>query len=377
MQAANHRPSRLNIDLSAVQFNYRQIMKHLPAQTKGVAVIKANAYGHGALAVAQALEEEVDAFAVAVSDEALELRESGIQSELIILGYTDPGDASLHADHNIGLTILSLSWLQDTYNELQTDKRLKLHLKIDTGMSRLGVRSVKEAQKIIDFIAEYSDQLILESVFTHHATADSKVSNHQKQVIIQSSLFQNYQENLDFSQLEKNPYFHQSNSALSLWYPELTLDAVRLGIAIYGINPSNSALDLPYELKPALSLESELIFVKQMMGQERISYGAAYEAKKDEWIATLPFGYADGWQRRYGQGYALVDGKRCPFVGRVCMDQCMISLPEYYPEGTQVTLVGESGQERISLESIADEVDTIAYEIACLFTDRLPRKYSS
>ncbi|NLG05167.1 MAG: alanine racemase, partial [Clostridia bacterium] len=104
---------------------------------------------------------------------------------------------------------------------------------------------------------------------------------------------------------------------------------------------------------------------------------AAYEAKKNEWIATLPFGYADGWQRRYGQGYALVDGKRCPFVGRVCMDQCMISLPEYYPEGTKVTLVGESGQERISLESIADEVDTIAYEIACLFTDRLPRKYSS
>lgn len=377
MKAASHRPSQIKIDLSAVQFNYRQIMDQLPKQTKGIAVIKANAYGHGALAIAQALEDEVDAFAVAVSDEALELRQSGIQTELIVLGYTDSRDAGLHADHDIGLTILSLSWLQDTCNKLKTDNKLKLHLKVDTGMSRIGVRSVKEAQEIIDFIAAHADQLSLESIFTHHATADSKSESHQNQVLSQASLFQNYQDNLDISNLEQEPYFHQSNSALSLWYPDLTLDAVRLGIAIYGINPSNRAVDLPYELKPALSLESELAFVKQMKGQERISYGATYEAKKDEWIATLPLGYADGWQRRYGSGYALVDGKRCPFVGRICMDQCMISLPEYYPEGTKVTLVGESGQEKISLESIADEVDTIAYELVCLFSDRLPRKYLS
>lgn len=377
MKAANHRPSQIKIDLSAVQFNYRQIMNHLPEETKGIAVIKADGYGHGALEVARALEVEVDAFAVAVPDEALELRQEGIRTELIVLGYTDPEDASLHADQDIGLTILSLAWLEETCSHLKTDSSLKLHLKVDTGMSRLGVRSVEEAQEIVDFIAEHPERLILESVFTHHATADSKEESHQDQVDSQTALFQNYQENLDFSSLRQEPYFHQSNSALSLWYPELTLDAVRLGIALYGINPSNRAIALPYELKPALSLESEIAFVKQMKGQEKISYGAAYEAEKDEWIASLPLGYADGWQRRYEAGYALVDGKKCPFAGRICMDQCMISLPRYYPVGTKVTLVGENGGERISLESIADQADTIAYELACLFTDRLSRKYSS
>lgn len=377
MKAANHRPSQIKIDLSAVQFNYRQIMNRLPHETKGIAVIKADGYGHGALEVARALEGEAEAFAVAVSDEALDLRQADIETDLIVLGYTDPEDASLHADQDIGLTIISLSWLEETCSHLKPGNSLRLHLKVDTGMSRLGVRSVEEAQEIVDFIAARPGQVILESVFTHHATADSKEESHQDQVAGQAALFQTYQENLDFTSLKQEPYFHQSNSALSLWYPELTLDAVRLGIALYGINPSNTAVALPYELKPALSLESEIAFVKQMKGQEKVSYGATYKAEKGEWIASLPLGYADGWQRRYEKGYALVDGKKCPFAGRICMDQCMISLPEYYPEGTKVTLVGENGRERISLEAMADQADTIAYELACLFTDRLPRKYSS
>lgn len=372
-----HRPTRAIVSLSAIIHNYRTIKQSLPRRQAVIAVIKANAYGHGAVRLAQALSAETDGFAVALSDEALELREAGIANEIFILGLTSVDDAWLHAHNQIGVTFQSLDWLKAVYNKrlASNGKRLKLHLKVDSGMGRIGARSHEEAQKIIDYVANHQDLFELNGIFTHFATADG-ISGHEKvKVRAQLDAFAEITDNLKVDHLHVKPILHQSNSALALWYPEETLDAVRLGIALYGVNPSNGENPLPLDLQPALSLESTIISVKKMHAGDTVSYGATYTAEEDEWIATLPIGYADGWSRRLVGLDTIVEGQRCPTVGRICMDQTMIHLPYEVAVGTKVTLIGENRGEKITAEEVGAYEDTIGYEVLCAISDRVPREY--
>jgi len=175
---------------------------------------------------------------------------------------------------------------------------------------------------------------------------------------------------------EKPKFLHSGNSAATLRFPETHLNAVRTGISMYGLTPSSEISSmLPFPLKPAFSLHTKLVHVKKVQKGEKISYGATYETKEDEWIGTLPIGYADGWIRKLQGQEVLVNGKRAPIVGRICMDQCMIKLPSYMPVGTKVTLIGEQGNDCISVDEIANKLETINYEITCMIAGRIPRVY--
>lgn len=378
MTPSVHRPTRAIISLPAIIHNYRTIKHSFAPKQKVVAVIKANGYGHGAVHLAQALQAEADGFAVAVSDEALELRAAGIQNPLFILGLTEPQYAWLHAGQHIGVTFDSRAWLQTVYDmrDQFSGQKLQLHLKVDSGMGRIGIRDASAGQEIINFITSHQDLFELTSIFTHFATADGIDIADVAKVQAQITRFKTIVTALDLSTLVTKPQLHQSNTALSLWYPEATLDIVRLGIGLYGINPSNGQHQLPLDLKPALTLETAIIHVKQMQAGETISYGAAYSASEGEWIATLPIGYADGWSRSLIGLDALVNGERCPTVGRICMDQCMIRLPYEMPIGTKVTLIGTNGSECITAEEVGEQAGTIGYEIVCAISDRVPRVYS-
>lgn len=380
MTIGYHRPSKAIVSLDAIIHNYFSVKKHIGNKAV-MAVVKADGYGLGAVKIAEALQSRgADGFAVAVADEALELRDAGIIAPIMVLGLTDPDDAWLLANLEIGVTVSSLDYLKyakkhdKDYSRLH---QLNVHLKVDSGMGRIGVRSVKEAQKIIDYIAKHPKKFRLASVFTHYATADSFTDHGKGKVQAQSDFFEDLLSQLDYSALGYTPIFHQSNSALSVWHPEKTMDAARLGIGLYGSKPSMEDVSSPVDFQQALTVETEIIYVKQMHAGDTISYGAEYTAHEDEWVATLPIGYADGWQRSYLGLNAIVNGELCPSVGRICMDQMIISLPHEMPVGSKVTLIGTNGDHTIDVVDVAKHAGTIAHEVLTNLSPRLPRKYKS
>lgn len=380
MSIGYHRPSKAIVSLDAIIHNYKAVKKHIGNKAV-MAVVKADAYGLGAVKIADALQSRgTDGFAVAVTDEALELRDAGIIAPIMVLGLTDPDDAWLLANLEIGVTISSLDYLKYAKKhdkDFSRFHKLKVHLKVDSGMGRIGVRTVKEAQKIIDYIAKYPKKFQLSSIFTHYATADSFTEHGKDKVQAQSDFFEDLLAQLDYSALGYTPFFHQSNSALSVWHPEKTMDAARLGIGLYGSKPSMEDVSSPVDFQQALTLETEIIYVKQMHAGDTISYGAEYEASEDEWVATLPIGYADGWQRNYLGLNAIVDGELCPSVGRICMDQMIIRLPHEMSIGTKVTLIGTNGGQTVDVVDVARHSGTIAHEVLTNLSPRLPREYTA
>ncbi|MBP2624023.1 alanine racemase [Streptococcus oricebi] len=370
MKASPHRPTRAVVDLTAIAFNIKQIAAHLPQETKKWAVVKADAYGHGAVAVSSYLETEevVDGFCVSNIDEALELRAAGLKKKILVLGVSDLTALDLARTHQVCLTVASLDWL-DLLEEAGLDVTgLVCHIKVDSGMGRIGFRDSKSVQRAIERLEAAGAQV--EGIFTHFATADEP---DQEKFEEQLANFQALLAALP----QKPALIHASNSATSLWHAETVMQAVRLGDIIYGLNPSGDVLDLPYEIKPALSLESQLVHVKKLPENSSVGYGASYVTSQEEYIGTLPIGYADGWTRDM-QGFSvLVDGQFCPIVGRVSMDQTTIRLPKAYPLGTPVILIGSSGQAEITASQVAQQRATINYEVVCLLSDRVPRVYRS
>ncbi|MDO4670346.1 MAG: alanine racemase [Aerococcus sp.] len=381
MLTGKHRSTRCIISNSALQHNYLTIKNRLPHHAKVWAVVKADGYGHGAIPVAKALDAiGADGFCVAISDEALELRQAEITAPILILGITHPGYAWLHATENISVTVSSVAWLEAALaNRPASDTfpPLHVHLKVDTGMGRIGVRSLAEGQAIVDFIAEHPEAFILEGIFTHYATADGDSAREVALSDKQSERFDHFEATIDLSKLPNQPLFHRSNSALAVWQPDKTLDFARLGIALYGVNPSNGTMALPddLDLQPVLTWETKMDFVKQMHEGETISYGATYTASEGEWIATLPIGYADGFNRALTGFELIANGKRCPIVGRVCMDQCLIRLPEAMPVGTRVTIIGTNRGVTNTAEDISNYLNTIAHEVFCGISTRVQRVY--
>lgn len=371
MKPMNYRPAKIEIDLSAVKSNIKNLKATLAKGTEVIAVVKANGYGHGDVQVAKAaLEAGATQLAVALLEEAVKLRQAGITAPILVMGWVDPAFADVAIEHDITLTVFQSSWLDQYYANHDRQKKLSIHIKLDSGMGRIGLRTETELK---DFLAKIDcHQLNVQGVFTHFSTADEPSTAYYEQ---QLTRFESMLKIIQ-STIKKDLFVHIGNSAAALRQASDLFDAVRFGIGMYGLYPSAYIEESrPFNLKPALSLKTQLSHVKKVEAGEVISYGATYQANQAEWVGTIPVGYGDGIQRKWQGLDVLIDGKRMPIIGRVCMDQCMVRLDHAYPIGTEVTFIGQDGDESIQLEEIATHLGTINYEVACLLTDRLPRAY--
>ncbi|MNM92547.1 Alanine racemase [compost metagenome] len=352
----------------------------LPANTKFLACVKANAYGHGAVTIARELERYgADYLSVAFLDEALELRNAGITLPILILGYTPPEGIRVAWEHDITVNLFSEEVLMAITNldPSEFPHKLKVHIKIDTGMGRLGllpgedaVAFIREAQKI--------PHLEVEGMFTHFATADEEDKSY---TLEQYRRFQSVVHALRENGIDI-PIIHTGNSATAIDLPEITCQMARLGIALYGLYPSNEVMRDRVKLTPIMSLKTEAVMVKSLPEHSSISYGARYVTSGEEKIATIPIGYADGYSRMLsGKAQVLIRGHRVPVVGTICMDQCMVSLQpladkaEEIQAGEEVVLIGQQSGEEITADELASAIGTIHYELICMLAHRVSRVY--
>lgn len=364
-----HRKTYARISKKAIEHNLKKEQARLRDDCELFAVVKANGYGHGAVEIAKvARDAGVTGFCVALLEEALELRQAGITEPILILGIVDVEYVPIIAAKKLSVTVCSFVWVKEAKLKMKNQNNsLRIHLALDTGMGRIGFRTVSELTEAENTVAA-SKLFKFEGVFTHFATADKA---DETQFNKQLEKF-----NVLINSLKNKPRFiHVANSATALWHQQIPTNLVRYGIAMYGLNPSGNALKSPVSLEPAMELISELIQVKKIQPGDTVSYGATYKATDCEWVGTIPIGYADGWRRSLQGQTVLVDGHRCEIIGRVCMDQCMIRLPKVYPVGTTVVLVGKSGTDEVTMDELAEHSDTINYEIICGITARVPRIY--
>lgn len=368
-----HRPAAVYVDLSAIKQNIQQELAHLEPGQKLFAVIKANAYGHGAVRVAQlAAKNGVSGFCVAILDEALELRRAGITLPILVLGVTPEEYAPLAARNDISLTVPNFEWLNKADQEIEkAGLQLKIHLAVDSGMGRIGFSEDAEFLKANEFLLN-NPHFEVEGLFTHFASADSSDDSYFK---TQVKRFEHLKGLLKV----KPKWIHVDNTAASVFNKQVHSDIVRFGIGLYGLNPSSNPstpdLTAQIRLKPALSLESELVQVHTIHKGQGVGYGSTYIADCDQVIGTIPLGYADGFIRKF-QGFKIQVGEvYCPIVGRVCMDQLMVRLPYEMPTKTKVVLISNDPTAPNNIKAAADYVDSIHYEVACLLDDRLPRIY--
>ena len=371
MVVANYRPTKAIIHTQAIQDNVANERKRLPEETELFAVVKANGYGHGAVETAKAaLRGGATGFCVATLDEGIELREAGLTEPILVLSIIDPLYSELALKYELMITVGTQEGLDEIAKIMahsNLEGQLKIHLKSDTGMGRIGFLS-SEAINLAIQTMERSKKLLWEGLFTHFSTADQSDDVYWKH---QLERFKEILQALP----TKPRYIHTSNSATALWHEAGIGNMIRYGVAMYGLNPSGKALEEPYPLKPALELVSSLIQVKQLPKGEGIGYGETYITPKAEWIGTVPIGYADGWLRKMQGFHLIVEGELCEIIGRVCMDQLMIRLPKEFSVGTKVTLIGANNGKKITMQDVAEQLETIHYEVACTLSARVPRNY--
>lgn len=369
--------SWVEIDIEQLKRNYLLYKSQLPDDFDIIAITKADGYGHGDIKVAQCLEKlGVNFFAVSNIDEAVGLREAGIKGEILILGYTSPYDAKTLVKYDITQSILS----NDYATKLKTQgQKVKCHVAIDTGMSRIGL-DAKDIQQCEKSIREFNTYLNLTGLFTHLSVADSNNDSDILFTEAQIKLFDDVAFRVSDLKLQ---YAHCFNSAAGLHYNSLlskyaNIDKiVRLGIILYGLHPSDD-YELPDGIAPVLSWKSRVSMVKKVSKGSYIGYGRSYETKSDIIVATVPTGYADGYNRLLSnKGYVLIHGEKAPIVGRICMDQLTVDvtgIPNVKMDDT-VTLIGKDGSKTITAEEMAQEVGTINYEIVCDISKRVQRFY--
>lgn len=357
-----YRDTWAEVDLDAIAYNVNQIKKLHPSKNI-FAVVKANGYGHGDVEVSRvALEAGVTNLAVSGLDEALGLRKAGIEAPILVLGMTRLSDVPIAAEYNIALTAHDPHWISELV-QLELATPVKVHLKVDSGMHRLGMTSKEQIKEMFDLLM-HSLSVEVEGIFTHMATADNDADYLEYQI----HQFEDLISGLDLSRVK---YVHLENTA-TLLQREFEFDhAIRLGLGLYGINPDADYIPLDFDLKPSLKLFSKLTQVKKIQAGDKVGYGATYTATKEEWIGVVPIGYADGWIRAHQGRHVIIEGHECEIVGRVCMDQMMIRLPYEMKMGALVTLIGEG----MPVEHVAAEIGTISYEILCALSDRVPRVY--
>jgi len=360
----------LEIDLGAIANNVAQL--HQISGRPVIAVVKANGYGHGMVAAARAaLKGGAAWLAVARLEEALALREGGIEADLLVMGYTPPDRVVAAAQENIRLAVFDAGVVEDYAARLRgTGRTVRVHIKIDTGMGRLGIFP-EEGAAFLSWLRE-KPELRIEGLFTHFARADEPEC---PETLKQLRRFQTL-----VSELETNgmrpPLVHAANSAATLHFPDSRFDLVRCGIAIYGLAPGNEVDGLPPGFRPAATWKARLTSVKTLPPGSGVGYGHRYVTAQYERIGVISAGYADGFRRRLGN-FVLVGGARVPVRGGVCMDQCMIAL-DTVPDariGDEVVLIGRQGANRITAEEVGAQWGTINYEVVCGLANRLPRFY--
>lgn len=364
------------IDLDAILHNMEQMQKTISRNTKIMGVIKTDGYGHGAIPIGRELEklDVTWGYATATVEEAQILRENGLKKPILVLGASFPESYGLLAEKEIRATVFSLRQAQalEQYAK-EAERKIIVHVKIDTGLSRLGFQVTEEAA---DEIAQISvmPHIVIEGMFTHFAKADAR---DKAMANAQIHKFSQMREMLGERGVEV-PILHCSNSAAIIDMPAANMSVVRAGISLYGMWPSDEVQKNNLDLQPVLSLKSQIVFVKELEAGRTISYGATYETTRRERIATIPIGYGDGYPRSLSnKGYVLIHGKRAPICGRICMDQFMVNvshIPEA-KEGDTVVLVGRDGQEVISMEEIGELSGRFNYEFACDLGKRIPRVY--
>lgn len=364
------RPTKLKVNLDTLLENYNK-SRDLNKQKVIIAVVKADSYGLGAKVIAKHLYENgVRYFATATLEEALELKDVIFDSMVLVLGVTNPQNVKYAVENNVSLTCPSKEWLEKCLEEMESIKgKLKIHVKIDTGMGRIGISDKEELLSIDNLLT--SEKIDFEGIFSHYSNADGGDNNyddHQTKKFDDSiKLFKN-----------KPKYIHIGNSASTVKYSDRKdqYNMTRLGISLYGCYPSENIEKLDkIELDPVVSLVSKITHVKKISKGEKVGYGVSYEAKQDEYIATVPIGYADGILRR-AQGFKIKVGTEdCEIVGRVCMDQLMVRCSENTKVGDDVLFFGENNGQKISVDDFATYQDTISYEILCCINKRVPRIY--
>lgn len=375
-----YRPTHAEIDLDLLRGNFEELRRRQPANMKMLACVKANAYGHGAVPVALEMERAgADYLSVAFLDEALELRKAGIRLPILVLGYTPPHGVRVAWEQDITLNVFSEDVLE-ALMELDPAEfvhKLKVHIKIDSGMGRVGLLPGQEAVAFVRKVMQVP-QVELEGMFTHFATADEEDKGY---TLEQFHRFQGVVDALREHEIHI-PIIHTGNSAIAIDLPELSQQMVRIGIALYGLYPSEEVRRDQVHLTPVLSLKTEAVRVKTLPPHSAISYGARYITRGEERIATLPIGYADGYSRMLsGKAQVLIRGCRVPVVGTICMDQCMVSLQaladeaEVIQAGEEVVLIGQQAGEEITAGELASALGTIHYELICMLAHRVPRVY--
>ena len=362
------------IDLSAMLHNFMAARRHLPDKVLLAAVIKANAYGHGAVEAAKLLEGKADRFAVAMTDEAVELRKAGIETPIFLLAPTPESDFEAIARYDIEAAVPSFEYGQAlcAYGAAH-GKDIPYHVALDTGMGRIGFACTKESLDEIEALSKLPGGKLL-GVFSHYAKADSADKSY---AIEQTKRYKAFTEAMERRGIHI-PLKHLDNSAGLIEMPD-KFDMVREGIILYGLKPSNEVdLSLIGGVRGVMALRSHISFLKTVSAPTPVSYGCTYVAQPGTRVATVCAGYADGVNRLLSnRGEVLVRGQRCPIIGRVCMDQFMIDVTGV-PEaqvGDTVTIFGRDGAEEITADDVADLVGTIGYEVTCLVTPRVPRVY--
>jgi len=371
------RPTRVEIDLNAIAHNIQAVRRKVGGEVKIMAVVKADGYGHGATEVANvALQSGAACLGVAIPEEGIELRSSGIKAPILIFGLTPPHEVQEVIKHDLSQTVSTKELAEALSIEAQElGKAAKVHVKVDTGMSRIGV----PPEDALNFVKQISQlkAIQIEGIFTHFSVSDS-ISNAEDKTFTELQIDKFKQV---VARLEENgiqiPIKHAANSAGVLNFPSSYFDMVRPGIMLYGLYYSREVA-VAENLQPAMSFKTAIIHLKTVPPETSISYGRTFVTEKESIIATLPVGYADGYNRLLSnKGEVLVKGRRAPIVGRVCMDMTMIDV-SHIPEvkmGDEVVLFGKQGDAEIPMDEIADKTNTIINEVACSIGKRVPRVY--
>lgn len=364
------------VDLNAVRHNVRMIEQRIDETATMIAVIKANGYGHGAVSIAHALKDDkrIWGFAVATAGEAFTLRRSGINNRILVLGYVFPEDDEEMCRMGVTPTLFQLSAAkQFSAAAVSVGVTLPVQIAVDTGMTRIGYRDPAEAAAECAKIANLPN-IRIEGLFTHFAKADEPDLTSAKR---QYARYQEFLSALNEAGIQI-PFRHCSNSAGIMSMPNCNLDAVRAGIILYGMRPSGAKNMGALDLKPAMRFISHVSYVKSVEAGVPVSYGGTFVTERETVIATVPVGYADGYPRSLSnKGYVLIRGCRAPVCGRVCMDQMMVDVTGIpgVKQGDEVVLIGKSGEEIITMESLGDLSGRFNYELACGISERVPRVY--
>lgn len=365
--------TQAKVDLDAIEYNYNNIRKKVSGDCKLLAVVKADAYGHGSLEITKFLDDKCDFFGIATVGEAVKLKKAGLKSPMLILGHVMPNEYSLVVEYDIRVPVFSLDDAKALSKEaVRQGKNVAFHFCVDTGMSRIGFQVTEECADICKKICELPN-IYAEGIFSHFATADEKDLT---KALTQRTYFKSF-----VSMLENRginiPIKHLNNSAGIMNFDQY-FDMCRMGIILYGVYPSADVDKSLLDIKPALSWTTHISYIKTLEAGREISYGGVYKTTDKTVVATVPIGYADGYPRCLSNtGKVLVGGKYAKILGRVCMDQFMIDITDIdgVKLGDEVVLIGSQGGNTLSVEDVADNAHSFNYELLCRISPRVPRTY--